>query len=180
MNYCNLCGKTVALMVPQGDNRPRYVCMSCNAIHYENPRIVAGCVPESDGRILLCKRAIEPRHGYWTVPAGFMELDETLPAAAARETLEEALAQVEIGSMIACVDVIQAHQVHIFFAATLTTPEYGAGVETLETMLCEPDDIPWDDLAFPSVRIALEQYLRNRETGRDELRVCEAPRRKIR
>jgi ADP-ribose pyrophosphatase YjhB (NUDIX family) len=177
MKYCNQCGQTVALSIPEGDNRPRYVCMSCKTIHYENPRIVAGCVPEHDGRILLCKRAIEPRYGFWTVPAGFMELDESLPAAAARETWEEALARVEIGPMIASVDVLQAHQVHIFFAATLTTPDFGAGTETLEAALYKSDDIPWDDLAFPSVRIALEQYLRNREAGRHDLLVCEAPRR---
>ncbi|MFQ5609605.1 MAG: NUDIX hydrolase [Woeseiaceae bacterium] len=180
MKYCNQCGKTVALSVPRGDNRPRYICMSCGAIHYQNPRIVAGCVPEHECRILLCKRAIEPRYGFWTVPAGFMELDETLPAAAARETWEEARARVEIGAMIASVDVLQARQVHIFFAATLTNPEFGAGTETLEAVLCDPDEIPWQDLAFPSVRIALEQYLRNRRSGRDDLLVCEAPRRKIR
>jgi ADP-ribose pyrophosphatase YjhB (NUDIX family) len=177
MNFCSHCGKNVALSVPQGDNRPRYVCMSCGAIHYENPRIVAGCVAEHEGRLLLCKRAIEPRTGYWTVPAGFMELNETLPDAAARETYEEALARVEIGPMIASVDVLQAHQVHIFFAGKLNLPEFGAGEETLETILCEPRDIPWDDLAFPSVRIAVEQFLRNRETGRDDLLVCPAPRR---
>jgi len=154
--------------------------MSCEAIHYENPRIVAGCVPEHDGRILLCKRAIEPRSGFWTVPAGFMELDETLPAAAARETWEEALARVEIGAMIASVDVVQARQVHIFFAATLATPDFGVGAETLETRLFDTDSIPTAELAFPSVRIAVEQFLRNRESGRDELLVCEAPRRKIR
>jgi len=179
MKFCSRCGKTVALTVPEGDNRPRYVCMSCEAIHYENPRIVAGCVPEHDGRILLCKRAIEPRSGFWTVPAGFMELDETLPAAAARETWEEALARVEIGAMIASVDVVQAHQVHIFFAGTLATPDFGVGAETLETRLVEQAAIPWDDLAFPSVRIAVEQFLRNRQSGRDDLLVCEAPRRKI-
>ena len=177
MNFCSQCGKTVALSVPDGDNRARYVCMSCGAIHYENPRIVAGCVPEHDGRILLCKRAIEPRYGFWTVPAGFMELDESLPDAAARETWEEAMARVEIGAMIASVDVLQAHQVHIFFAARLTGAEFGAGAETLEAALFAPDDIPWADLAFPSVRIALEQFLRNRASGRDDLLVCQAPRR---
>jgi ADP-ribose pyrophosphatase YjhB (NUDIX family) len=177
MNFCSHCGKNVALSVPQGDNRPRYVCMSCGAIHYENPRIVAGCVAEHEGRLLLCKRAIEPRSGYWTVPAGFMELEESLPDAAARETFEEALARVDIGPMIASVDVLQAHQVHIFFAGKLNAPEFGVGEETLETILCAPRDIPWDDLAFPSVRLAIEQYLRNRETGRDDLLVCSAPRR---
>lgn len=179
MNFCSQCGETVALNVPPGDNRPRYTCASCGAIHYQNPRIVAGCVAEHEGAILLCKRAIEPRYGYWTIPAGFMELDESLPDAAARETWEEAEARVTIGAMIACVDVIQAHQVHIFFSGTLDGPEYGAGHETLDAGLYDPTDIPWDDLAFPSVRIALEQYLRNRQSGRDDLHVCTAPRRSI-
>jgi len=179
MKYCNQCGQTVALSVPDGDHKPRYVCMSCGMIHYQNPLIVAGCVPEHDGRILLCKRAIEPRYGFWTVPAGFMELDESLPAAAARETLEEACAEVEIGAMIASVDVLQARQVHFFFAAKLPVAEFAAGPESLEVELVTPDSIPWDDLAFPSVRIAVEQYLRNKASGRDDLIVCEAPRRKL-
>jgi ADP-ribose pyrophosphatase YjhB (NUDIX family) len=140
---------------------------------------VAGCVAEHEGAILLCKRAIEPRYGYWTIPAGFMELDESLPDAAARETWEEAEARVTIGAMIACVDVIQAHQVHVFFSGTLDGPEYGAGHETLDAGLYDPTDIPWDDLAFPSVRIALEQYLRNRRSGRHDLHICTAPRRSI-
>ncbi|TDJ44224.1 MAG: NUDIX hydrolase [Gammaproteobacteria bacterium] len=179
MKFCNQCGASVVLNVPPGDNRRRYVCAGCGVIHYENPRIVAGCVAGYEGAILLCKRAIEPRYGYWTVPAGFMELDESLPDAAARETREEAEARVTIGPMIACVDVIQAHQVHIFFAGTLDDPEYGAGHETLEAGLYDPTDIPWAELAFPSVRIALEQYLRNRESGSDDLLVCTAPRRSI-
>ncbi len=179
MNYCSKCGQRVALTIPDGDNRPRYTCMSCGTVHYQNPLIVAGCVAEYRGQILLCKRAIEPRAGFWTVPAGFMELDETLPAAAARETLEEAEARVEIGPMIASVDVLQARQVHIFFAATLKSPEFGAGAETLEARLYDLESIPWDDLAFPSVRIALEQFWRNSKSGRDDLLVCEAPRRKI-
>ena len=180
MNYCSQCGRAVTITVPEGDNRQRYVCTSCGRIHYENPRIVAGCVAEHHGQILLCKRAIEPRSGFWTVPAGFMELDETLPDAAARETWEEARASVEIGPMIASVDVVQARQVHIFFAATMTSPEFEAGEETLETRLVDPDAIPWDDLAFPSVRIAVQQFLDNCRTGRDDLLVTEAPRRKLR
>jgi len=180
MNYCSQCGEPISRAIPPGDNRIRYVCASCGMIHYQNPRIVAGCVPEYQDRILLCKRAIEPRSGFWTVPAGFMELDETLPDAAARETLEEANARVEIGAMIASVDVIQARQVHVFFAARLTDPGFSAGAETLATRLYDAESIPWDELAFPSVRIALQQFLRNRESGQDDLLVCEAPRQKIR
>jgi ADP-ribose pyrophosphatase YjhB (NUDIX family) len=175
MKFCSECGQPVTRAIPAGDNRERYICRDCGAIHYQNPRIVAGCVPEYRGEILLCQRAIEPRSGYWTVPAGFMELGETIADAAARETLEEAEAQVEVGALIAVVDVLQAKQVHVFFAGTLHEPEFGAGDESLATALFKPDDIPWNDIAFPSVRIALEQFLRNRETGSDDLCLCAAP-----
>ena len=175
MKFCSECAQPVIKTIPTGDNRERYICPDCGTIHYQNPRIVAGCVPEYQGAILLCKRAIEPRRGFWTVPAGFMELGETVADAAARETLEEAEAQVEVGAMIAVVDVLQAKQVHIFFAGILHQPEYGAGEESLATALFMPDDIPWDEIAFPSVRIALEQFLLNRKNGRDDLCLCTAP-----
>ncbi len=179
MKYCSECGQRVSTAVPAGDNRERFVCRECGTIHYQNPRIVAGCVPEHEGSILLCKRAIEPRVGYWTVPAGFMENGETVAEAAARETLEEAEARVDVGALIAVVDVVTARQVHIFFAATLTDPGFGVGHESLETELFEPGAIPWDDIAFPSVRIALEQFLLNRENGNDALRVCAAAGRPV-
>ena len=176
MKYCSNCSQPVVSTIPAGDNRPRWVCQSCGAVHYENPRIVAGCVPEFEGRILLCKRAIEPRMGFWTVPAGFMENGETLAEAAARETWEEALARVDLGPLFSLVDVVQAAQVHAFFAGTLARPEFGAGAETLETRLYSPVDIPWSELAFPSIRIALEQYMENRRTGVTTLRLHTAPR----
>lgn len=144
--------------MPAGDNRDRWVCDSCHTVHYQNPRVVVGCVPERDGRILLCRRAIEPRYGYWTVPAGFMELGESLEEGAARETREEACAEVSIGHMFASVDVIGAGQVHVFFTATLTG-DYGVGDESLEVELFRPDELPWDDIAFLSGRFALERYL---------------------
>jgi ADP-ribose pyrophosphatase YjhB (NUDIX family) len=124
-------------------------------------------VPEHAGRILICKRAIEPRLGYWTVPAGFMENGETLQQGAARESQEEALADVEIGSLLALVSVVHAHQVHVFFRARLATPSFGAGPESLEVKLVRPDEIPWDDIAFLSTRFALERYLEDRAAGRD-------------
>jgi ADP-ribose pyrophosphatase YjhB (NUDIX family) len=119
MKFCMNCGKTVSRKVPAGDTRARLICEGCSAIHYQNPKIVVGCVPEQDGKILLCRRAIEPRRGFWTVPAGFMELGETVAEGAARETREEACAKVEIGRLFASVDVIEAGQVHLFFAARL-------------------------------------------------------------
>ena len=119
MKFCSACGHAVSLKTPDQDTIPRYVCDACGVIHYENPKIVVGCVVEHEGKILLCKRAIEPRYGYWTVPAGFMENEETLQEGAARETLEEALAEVEVGEMFAVVDVVRARQVHVMFRATL-------------------------------------------------------------
>lgn len=176
MNYCSACGQPVKIAVPEGDNRPRAVCTACDTIHYVNPKLVVGCVPELEGQILLCRRAIEPRLGFWTVPAGFMELGETLGEAAIRETWEEALARVELGPLFSVVDVVHAGQVHVFFKARLLQPEFGAGSESLETRLFRPEEIPWSDLAFPSVRIALEQYLENGRSGNVEVRLRAAPR----
>jgi len=158
MKFCMNCGKTVSRKMPAGDNRERFICESCSAIHYQNPKIVVGCVPEQDGKILLCRRAIEPRRGFWTVPAGFMELGETVAEGAARETREEACAEVEIGHLFASVDVIEAGQVHMFFTARLLGG-YGVGEETLETELFAREDIPWTEIAFLSGRFALEKYL---------------------
>ncbi|MBM5811158.1 MAG: NUDIX hydrolase [Gammaproteobacteria bacterium] len=165
MKYCSQCGSAVALLVPSGDHRPRHVCAACGTIHYQNPKIVAGCVVEHAGRILLCRRAIEPRHGFWTIPAGFMENDETLQQAAARECREEALAEVEIGELCAVVHVLHAHQVHVMFRAGLTEPRFGIGEESLEVDLYDEAAIPWDEIAFPSVAFALRRYLEDRAAG---------------
>ena len=166
MKFCNNCAAPLALRIPEGDHLPRYVCDTCGMIHYQNPRLVVGCVPEHGARILLCRRAIEPRRGYWTVPAGFMENGETLQQAAARETREEALAEVEIGSLLSVVHVLHAQQVHVFFRATLAAERYGAGVESLEVALFETSAIPWDDIAFPSTDFTLRRYLEDRAAGR--------------
>lgn len=166
VSYCSRCGSSVRVEVPAGDNLPRYVCNGCATVHYENPLIVVGCVPEHAGQILLCRRAIEPRLGYWTLPAGFMELGESMAEAAARETLEEACAVVRIDSLLASVNVLTAGQVHVFFRAILPEPRFAPGSESLEVELFEPGEIPWQELAFTSNRIALEQYLHQRDTGR--------------
>ncbi|MFO1393591.1 MAG: NUDIX hydrolase [Steroidobacteraceae bacterium] len=165
MNFCSHCGQPVELRVPEGDHLPRYVCAGCGRIHYQNPRIVAGCVPEHAGRILLCRRAIEPRLGFWTIPAGFMENGETIQDAARRESAEEAEAHVEIGSLLAVVSVLHADQVHVMFRARLPEPRFGAGRESLEVMLCDEADIPWQDIAFRSVEFALRRYLDDRRRG---------------
>jgi len=162
MKFCSECGSRVDRRVPPGDHLPRFVCDACGTIHYQNPRLVVGCVPEHEGRILHCRRAIEPGRGFWTVPAGFMENGETLQQAAARESMEEALAEVEIGSLLSVVHVTGAHQVHVFFRARLHIPQFGAGPESLEVKLVTPEEIPWKEIAFRSTVFTLERYLQDR------------------
>ena len=169
MNFCSHCGAKVQLRIPPGDQLPRYVCDACGTVHYRNPRLVLGCIPDHRGQILLCRRAIEPRRGYWTVPAGFMENGETLQEAAARECYEEALARVEIGSLLSIVHVLHAEQVHVFFRAHLPLAEFGAGVESLEVALFDPEDIPWADIAFRSNEFALRCYFQDKAAGRELL-----------
>ncbi|MFO1428308.1 MAG: NUDIX hydrolase [Steroidobacteraceae bacterium] len=177
MKYCSNCGSSVEVRIPEGEHLPRHVCPSCGAIHYQNPKLVVGCVPEFEGRILICKRAIEPRVGYWTIPAGFMENGETLQQAAARESYEEALADVEIGSLLSVVHVTHAHQVHVFFRARLREPRFGAGPESLEVRLVEAAEIPWADIAFPSTDFTLKRYLEDRAAGFDRHHFTEFSRR---
>jgi ADP-ribose pyrophosphatase YjhB (NUDIX family) len=175
IKYCSSCGSTATYRVPEGDNRERAICDACGEVHYRNPLVVVGCVPERNGRVLLCKRAIEPRHGKWTLPAGFMELGETVAGGAARETLEEALATVELGHLFAMVDVIDAGQVHLFYTATLVG-DFGAGAETLEADLFNEDEIPWDEIAFESVKFALRKFFEDRVSNNRDVHVHELRR----
>jgi ADP-ribose pyrophosphatase YjhB (NUDIX family) len=145
-------------------------------IHYKNPLLVLGCVPQWEDKILLCRRAIEPRLGYWTVPAGFMENGETLQAAAARECYEEALARVEIGSLLAVASVTHASQVHVMFRARMLTPEFAAGPESLEVGLYTETEIPWSDLAFPSGEFTLRKFYADRAAGREDHHFTELTR----
>ena len=161
MKYCSDCGKIVSRKLPDGDTHERWVCDGCGRIHYQNPLVVVGCVPERDGKILLCKRSIEPRYGYWTVPAGFMELGETTVEGARRETLEEACAEVEIGHLFAVVDVVDAGQVHLFYTAKLLS-DFSPGTESLECKMVTEDEVPWDDIAFHSGRYALKKYFEDK------------------
>ena len=165
MNYCSHCGNPVAHRIPAGDNRPRYICDHCDTIHYQNPRIVAGTVPIWNNRVLLCRRAIEPRKGYWTLPAGFMENSETTLEAAVRETLEEALAPVEVDGIYTILHVPHIDQVHIFLRATMINGEFGVGEESLESRLFDLDEIPWAELAFPTIRDTLELFVADIESG---------------
>ena len=165
MNFCSACGAPVSLRIPAGDTLPRHVCDSCGAIHYRNPRLVVGALPEWEGRVLLCRRAIEPRHGKWTLPAGFMENGETTAAAAARETLEEACADVAIDEPYAMVNVAHINQVHLFYRGRLKEPVYSAGPESLEVALVREAHIPWNELAFRSVTLCLRRYFDDLRAG---------------
>lgn len=167
MNFCSNCGSPVESKIPAGDHLPRFVCTNCNMVHYKNPLLVLGCVPEWQNQILLCRRAIEPRRGFWTVPAGFMENGETMQQAAARECHEEALAVVEVGSLLAVVNVTRANQVHVMFRARLLEPKFAPGPESLEVALYDEAHVPWSELAFASGEYALRQYFADRSAGLD-------------
>jgi len=165
MKFCSQCGATVEHRIPDGDSLPRFVCTSCGTIHYQNPRMVVGCIPEWEDRILLCRRGIEPRHGLWTVPAGYMENGETTAQGAQRETLEEANARVEIGPLYALYNIPHINQVYILFRARLLDLDIRAGAETLEVQLFAESDIPWDRIAFATVRSTLTHYYGDRRSG---------------
>ena len=177
MNFCSNCGARVDFRIPPGDHLPRHICDNCNTIHYSNPRLVVGSIPRWEDKILLCKRAIEPRHGYWTLPAGFMEHNETLQQAAAREAHEEALADLAIGDFYSAVSVTVAGQVHVWFLSELVDGQYGVGEESLESELVHPKDIPWDALSFPSVEYALRRYVEDLEKGTFGVHLTEITRR---
>jgi len=168
MKFCSECAHPISVLVPDGDERPRFVCEQCGTIHYRNPLVVVGCVPEWKGKILLCRRAIEPRLGYWTVPAGFLENGETTEEGAARETLEEACAKVEIGTALAMIHVVHVNQIHLMYRARLKDGQYGVGQESLETELFDRSEIPWEELAFPSISFSLERYFHDLDRGAND------------
>ena len=151
--------------VPPGDTLARWVCERCGDIHYENPRLVVGSIPEFDGRLLLCRRAIEPRYGYWTLPAGFMENDETTAQAALRETLEEAGARVELLAPFSMISLPHVNQVHLFYCARLGELDFKPGEETLEVALYEEERIPWKEIAFRTVGLTLKHWFADRRSG---------------
>lgn len=166
MKFCSHCGGDIEHKIPEDDNRLRHVCTVCETIHYQNPNIVAGTIPVFEDRILLCRRAIEPRHGFWTLPAGFMENQETTTEAAMRETWEEAEAKVAIQGLYTVINVPQIDQVHMFFRASIIDGKYGVGPESLETALFHEEEIPWDELAFPTVKRTLKLFLEERRMER--------------
>lgn len=166
MNFCSNCGQPVTIMIPPDDDRMRHVCTACNTVHYLNPKVVAGCIPVHDDRILLCKRAIEPRAGFWTLPAGFMELGETSLEAAVRETLEEARARVRVIDLYAVFNLPHVNQVYLMFRSELLDLDFAPGRESTEVRLYTEPEVPWADLAFATIRQTLTLYFADRVQGR--------------
>ena len=168
VKFCSSCGSpSITSRIPEGDTLPRFVCDNCATIHYQNPKIVVGCLPEWEDRVLLCKRAIEPRYGLWTLPAGFLENGETLMNGALRETLEEAHARVALGELYTVVSLPQINQVYMMFRATLLDLDFGPGSESLDVKLFDESEVPWESLAFRTIARTLRNYFVDRR-----LRAC--------
>jgi len=178
VNFCSVCGSPrIERRVPDGDSLPRDVCAQCGAIHYQNPKIVVGCLPEWGECVLLCRRAIEPRHGLWTLPAGFLENGETLTSGALRETLEEADARVAVGELYTVISLPQINQVYMMFRARLLDLDFGPGPESLEVRLFDESEIPWESLAFRTIARTLRNYFLDRRLAAFKLHVSAIERR---
>lgn len=172
MKFCPNCGtKGPAFEIPKGDNRPRFVCHNCDTIHYSNPNIITGCLPIWQGKVLLCKRSIEPRSGFWNVPSGFLENQETVEDGAKREVWEEAEAKVEITGVHALYSIPRINQVYVHFLGDLVNGEYGVGEESSETELFKEEDIPWKEIAFPSSSFTLKRFFEDRKKGTREVHI---------
>jgi ADP-ribose pyrophosphatase YjhB (NUDIX family) len=165
MKFCSNCGAQVETKIPPGDNRPRFVCPQCHTIHYINPKLVLGTVPVWQDQVLLCRRAIEPRYGFWTLPAGFMEVGETTEQGALRETLEEAGARVQLQQLYSVIDVPHVEQVHLFFLGRLQDLNFAPGDESLEVKLFTEQEIPWQEIAFRTVGKTLKWFFADRARG---------------
>ena len=165
MKFCSDCSAPVRHGVPDGDDRLRHICDACGMIHYQNPKVIAGCIPIFEGQVLLCRRAIEPRQGLWTLPAGFMELGETMAEAASREAFEEAQVEVELETLYTLFSLPHISQVYAFYKARMPKARFGAGTESLEVRLFEEKDIPWDHLAFETVRRTLQLFFSDQKSG---------------
>lgn len=165
MKYCSSCGSKVNLTIPEGDNRPRYVCPACETIHYQNPNMVTGCIPEWEDKILLCKRAIEPRLGLWTLPAGFMENGESNMEGAAREAMEEANAVMREMQLFSVFSIPHINQVYTMYRGVLHKGEASAGDESEDVRLVSKEEVPWEHIAFPVIRETLKLYYEDLERG---------------
>jgi ADP-ribose pyrophosphatase YjhB (NUDIX family) len=173
IKHCRSCGAPTQYRVPVDDNRDRAVCTACGEIHYENPLNVVGTVPAWGEQVLLCRRNIEPRYGLWTLPAGFMELGETTAEGAIRETVEEAGARIELEGLFSVLNVVRVGQVHLFYRARLRDTGFAPGPETIEAQLFHEHAIPWDRLAFRTVRETLQRYFADRKRGTFGLHVAD-------
>jgi ADP-ribose pyrophosphatase YjhB (NUDIX family) len=166
IKHCRKCGTSVVYRIPDdGDTKERAICTACTTVHYENPLNVVGTVPAWGDKVLLCKRNIEPRWGKWTLPAGFMELNETVAEGAARETVEESGAEFELEGLFSLVNVARVGQVHLFYRARLLSDRFNPGYETIEARLFAEDEIPWEEIAFRTVKETLEHYFADRRAG---------------
>lgn len=170
MNFCSHCGSGDLLFkVPKGDNRPRYVCQNCHRIHYSNPKIVTGCLPVWENKVLLCRRSIEPRYGYWNVPSGYLENGETVEEGAVREVWEESLAKIRLFGVHAIFSLPHINQIYIHFLGELLNLDFAAGPESLEVRLFEEEEIPWEEIAFTSSVFTLKNYFEDLRRGRQEV-----------
>lgn len=177
MKFCSQCGGVLSYRIPPGDDRPRYMCDDCGAVHYENPKVVVGCIPVWEDRLLLCQRAIEPGHGKWTLPAGYLENGETAEQGAVRETHEEAGASVEIVQPYALFSLTFADHIYFMFHARMLSPDFTPGKESLSVKLFSESEIPWSEIAFSVIRETLERFFKDRSQDRLRLQVGEVARR---
>ena len=171
MNYCSECGAKVRFQTPAGDDRPRYICNACNRIHYENPKMVVGCIPEYEDKIIMCRRDIEPRKGKWTLPAGYLENGESVKEGARRETLEESGAVVGNLTSYLLIDIVYINQIYLMFRGQMFKPEYYPTAESAEVKLMHESEIPWDQIAFKAIEKTLQYYFKDRANGNFPFRV---------
>ena len=177
MNFCPHCGARVTLQVPHGDDRLRHMCAACGRIHYENPKVVVGCIPEWEDKILLCRRDIEPRKGKWTLPAGYLENGETVTQGACRETLEEAGAVVTELQPYLLFDILYVNQIYLMFRARMQNPDFKITAESAEVVLMRREEIPWDAIAFMAIESTLRHYFADRDTGHFPFRIRQITKR---
>lgn len=177
MKFCPECSAPVTLIIPEGDNRHRFVCNSCESIHYQNPKIIVGCIVEHEDQILLCKRAIEPRHGLWTIPAGFLENNETTTEGAKRETFEETLADVTGLELFCLYNIPHISQLYMIYRSQMLEHQFGPTLESSEVSLVSENEVPWDEIAFPVVTASLKHYFKQRSKGQFKLVIDKIDRR---
>lgn len=165
MKFCSNCGHGITFAIPEGDNRERFLCSNCGMIHYQNPRLVVGCIPQWQGQVLLCLRDIEPQRNKWTLPAGYLENGESVRDGARRETREETLAEVTQLEPFYMGDLVPVNQLYLMFRCELVRPEFGITAESKEVRLFHEEEIPWDNIAFTVIKETLKQYFADRAAG---------------